>query len=71
MHVRVNIVEDNMRPLDEHVLKVSKEIVAKFIEVGRVSPASFDDTFKSVFRSVKEAIVDNSVDEDEETSEPV
>jgi hypothetical protein len=71
MHVRVNIVEDNMRPLDEHVLKVSKEIVAKFIEVGRVSPASFDDTFKSVFRSVKEAIVDNSVDEDEENSEPV
>ncbi|MBW1770930.1 MAG: hypothetical protein JRE24_12025 [Deltaproteobacteria bacterium] len=60
-----------MRPLDEHVLKVSKEIVAKFIEVGRVSPASFDDTFKSVFRSVKEAIVDNSVDEDEENSEPV
>ena len=60
-----------MRPLDEHVLKVSKEIVAKFIDVGRVSPASFDDTFKSVFRSVKEAIVDNSVDEDEETSEPV
>ena len=71
MRVRVNIVEDNMRPLDEHVLKVSKEIVAKFIEVGRVSPASFDDTFKSVFRSVKEAIVDNSVDEDEENSEPV
>jgi hypothetical protein len=70
MHVRVNIVEDNMRPLDEHVLKVSKEIVAKFIEVGRVSPASFDDTFKSVFRSVKEAIVDNSVDEDEQDSEP-
>jgi hypothetical protein len=71
MHVRVNIVEDNMRSLDEHVLKVSKEIVAKFIEVGRVSPASFDDTFKSVFRSVKEAIVDNSVDENEENSEPV
>jgi hypothetical protein len=71
MHVRVNIVEDNMRPLDEHVLKVSKEIVAKFIEVGRVSPASFDDTFKSVFRSVKEAIVDNSTDEDEENAEPV
>ncbi len=71
MRVRVNIVEDNMRPLDEHVLKVSKEIVAKFIEVGRVSPASFDDTFKSVFRSVKEAIVDNSVDEDEKNSEPV
>jgi hypothetical protein len=50
---------------------VSKEIVAKFIEVGRVSPASFDDTFKSVFRSVKEAIVDNSTDEDEENAEPV
>ena len=33
-----------MKSLDEQVLKVTKEIVAKFIEVGRVSPASFDET---------------------------
>ena len=49
-----------MRALDEQVLKVTKEIVAKFIEVGRVSPTSFDETFKSVYRSVKEAILGHS-----------
>jgi|LGVD01.1.fsa_nt_gb hypothetical protein len=54
-----------MRALDEHVLKVTKEIVAKFIEVGRVSPASFDETFKNVYRSVKEAILDHNVEEEE------
>jgi hypothetical protein len=59
-----------MRPLDEHVLKVTKEILAKFIEVGRVSPAAFDEVFKSVYRSVKEAVVDNSVEEDEQNSSP-
>ena len=59
-----------MRPLDEHVLKVTKEILAKFIEVGRVSPAAFDEVFKSVYRTVKEAVVDNSVEQDEENSSP-
>ncbi len=54
-----------MKSLDEQVLKVTKEIVAKFIEVGRVSPTSFDETFKSVYKSVKEAILDYSIEEEE------
>jgi len=54
-----------MRSIDEQVLKVTKEILAKFIEVGRVSPGTFDDTFKNVYRSIKEAIVDNAVPEEE------
>jgi hypothetical protein len=54
-----------MRSIDEQVLKVTKEIVAKFIEVGRVSPGTFDDTFKSVYRSIKEAVVDDRVEEEE------
>jgi hypothetical protein len=52
-----------MRALDEQVLKVTKEIVAKFIEVGRVSPASFDETFKSVYKTVKEAILEQTLEE--------
>jgi hypothetical protein len=52
-----------MRALDEQVLKVTKEIVAKFIEVGRVSPASFDETFKSVYKTVKEAILEHTLEE--------
>jgi hypothetical protein len=54
-----------MKSLDEQVLKVTKEIVAKFIEVGRVSPASFDETFKTVYRSVKEAVLNHSSIEEE------
>ncbi len=54
-----------MKSLDEQVLKVTKEIVAKFIEVGRVSPASFNETFKTVYRSVKEAVLDQSIQEEE------
>lgn len=53
-----------MRTLDEQVLKVTKEIVAKFIEVGRVSPASFDETFKSVYKTVKEAILNHALEEE-------
>ena len=53
-----------MRTLDEQVLKVTKEIVAKFIEVGRVSPASFDETFKSVYKTVKEAILELALEEE-------
>jgi hypothetical protein len=58
-------MEADMRSIDEQVLKVTKEIVAKFIEVGRVSPGTFDDTFKSVYRSIKEAVVDTSAEEEE------
>jgi hypothetical protein len=61
----LNFMEVNMRPLDEQVLKVAKEIVAKFIEVGRVSPASFDENFKSVYKTVREAIISHSIEEEE------
>ena len=54
-----------MKKLDEHVLKIAKEIVAKFIEVGRVSPTSFDEVFKSVYKSVKEAVLAYDIEEDE------
>jgi hypothetical protein len=53
-----------MRTLDEQVLRVTKEIVAKFIEVGRVSPASFDETFKNVYKTVKEAILNHALEEE-------
>jgi len=54
-----------MQKLDEHVLKIAKEIVAKFIEVGRVSPTTFDEVFKSVYKSVKEAILEYHVEEND------
>ncbi|MDF1576839.1 MAG: hypothetical protein RQ753_10155 [Desulfurivibrionaceae bacterium] len=45
------------RPVsDETILKVAKEVVVKFIEVGRLSPANFDETFKDIYRSVRDSV---------------
>jgi hypothetical protein len=37
-------------------LKVAKEIVVKFIEVGRLSPAAFPETFKMVIDTVRRSL---------------
>jgi len=42
---------------DEKILKVAKEVLVKFIEVGTVSPANFDEKFRSVYRTIKDTIV--------------
>ena len=43
-------------PSEDTILKVAKEIVVKFIEVGRLSPANFDETFKSIHKSVRDSV---------------
>jgi hypothetical protein len=45
-----------MASMDEQVLRAAKEIVVKFIEVGRVSPTSFDETFKQIHTTIGEAV---------------
>jgi hypothetical protein len=45
-----------LSPKEEMALKVAKEIVVKFIEVGRLSPASFPDTFKMVIDTVRQSL---------------
>ena len=45
-----------MASIDEQILKATKEVVVKFIEAGRVSPAGFNDTFKNVYNTVKETV---------------
>ncbi|HET97153.1 MAG TPA: hypothetical protein ENN98_00315 [Desulfurivibrio alkaliphilus] len=49
--------EPRERPVgDEAILKVTKEIVIKFIEVGRLSPANFTETFNEIHRTVRDAV---------------
>ncbi|HFB83190.1 hypothetical protein G4V39_09610 [Thermosulfuriphilus ammonigenes] len=48
--------EARLSPEDEVILKIVKEIIIKFIEMGRVSPASFEDVFKDVYRVIKETV---------------
>ncbi len=42
--------------LEEQILRASKEIVVKFIEVGRLSPSNFAETFKSVYQAIDETV---------------
>jgi hypothetical protein len=45
-----------MASIDEQILRAAKEIVVKFIEAGRVSPAGFNETFKNVYRTIEETV---------------
>jgi hypothetical protein len=41
---------------DEAIFKVAKEIVVKFIEVGRLTPASFEENFERVYRAIERTV---------------
>ncbi len=41
---------------NEIILRTTKEIVVKFIEVGRLSPSGFSETFKNIYESVEETV---------------
>ena len=45
-----------MASIDEQILKATKEIVVKFIESGRLSPTGFNETFKSIYRTIEETV---------------
>lgn len=45
-----------MASMDEQILRASKEIVVKFIEGGRISPAGFPDFFKNIYRTVYDTV---------------
>lgn len=42
--------------MQEQVLRASKEIAVKFIEVGRLSPGSFPETFRTIYEAIETTI---------------
>ena len=42
---------------DERILKVTKEVMIKFIEMGTVSPMNFDEKFRSIYWTIKDTVV--------------
>jgi hypothetical protein len=45
-----------MKSIDEQILRTAKEIVVKFIEMGRLSPTSIHESFADVHRTVSETV---------------
>jgi hypothetical protein len=44
---------------DDTVLKIAKEIAVKFIEVGRITPSTFNDAFKEIHRTIEDTVQNN------------
>jgi len=45
---------------DELILKTAKEIVVKFIEVGNISPTSFHDHFRNIYKTVETSVQESA-----------
>jgi len=45
-----------MKSEEELVLKVTKEIIVKFIEVGRLSVNSFEDVWNQIHQTVSDSL---------------
>ncbi|MDQ1334064.1 MAG: hypothetical protein QG552_1014 [Thermodesulfobacteriota bacterium] len=48
-----------MKKEDELALKVTKEIVIKFIEVGRLTVNSFDEVWENIYGSITRSLKKN------------
>lgn len=45
-----------MKSIDEQILRATKEIIVKFIEMGRLSPANVHESFKDIYATVDETV---------------
>ncbi len=45
-----------MHPDDEKILKITKEVVVKFIELARISPSNFEQHFNDIFWAVRRTV---------------
>ena len=48
-----------MKNEEELAVKVTKEIVVKFIEVGRLSVNSFEDVWKQIHQTIRQSLREN------------
>lgn len=45
-----------MKDMEENILKTTKEIVVKFIEMGRLSPSSIHESFRDIYATISETV---------------
>jgi len=43
--------------LEEQILRAAKEIIVKYIEVGRISPAAFPENFQKVYQGIYDTVM--------------
>lgn len=45
-----------MKSIDENILRTTKEIVVKFIEIGRLSPSNIHESFKDIYATINDTV---------------
>ena len=45
-----------MSSRDDQILRAAKEVVVKFIEIGRISPSNFPESFKSIYEAIDSSV---------------
>ena len=50
-----------MKQEEELAVKVTKEVLVKFIEMGLLSVNAFDEVFKQVHKTVSESLRENTI----------
>lgn len=51
-----------MKSIDEQILRATKEIIVKFIEMGRLSPSNIHESFKDIYATVNDTVKKNGID---------
>ncbi|SDU47399.1 hypothetical protein SAMN04487931_109162 [Desulfobacula phenolica] len=52
-------IQNIMKSIDEQILRTTKEIIVKFIEMGRLSPSNIHESFKDIYTTVNETVKKN------------
>lgn len=52
-------IQNGMKSIDEQILRTTKEIIVKFIEMGRLSPSNIHESFKDIYTTVNETVKKN------------
>lgn len=56
-----------MDKIEKQALQVTKEIVVKFVETGRISPSNFNEYFSAIYKEVLQTIRNGSFENERET----
>jgi hypothetical protein len=54
----------------QQALQVAKEIVVKFIEVGRISPSNFDQFFSAIYQEILRNIQEEAPSKQQSNDSP-
>ena len=51
-----------MKSIDEQILRATKEIVVKFIELGRLSPANIHESFRDIYHTIDKTVKEQTAE---------